>query len=159
MNVILDISKFSTEHVQLLDKKQNIIFNGVFTKIVYSNELFLMNGIYFQFPIKIIKMTENMNKIYVSYQVYNNINTEIVQNFANIEFMVLDHYKKMNSCNKKINNTLSKQLYSGNVKIFNSFRRADDIAHTNGSLCFVLKISGVWETNDEIGITYKIYKC
>jgi hypothetical protein len=56
MNVILNISDFSTEHVYFLDKKQNIVFDGVFTKIMFSNHLLLMNGVFFHFPIKIIKV-------------------------------------------------------------------------------------------------------
>ena len=162
MNVILDISKFSTEFLFFLEKKQNIVFDGIFTKIVYSNELFLMNGVYFQFPIKFMKMNENINKIYLSYHIYTKGNLEIVQSFMNLEFMILEQYKKMNNCNKKINNTLSKQLNSGNVKIFNSYRRpTEDMSavSVNGHACFIMKISGVWETNDEVGITYKIYKC
>ena len=46
MNIVLNVTDFLIEHVYFLDKKVNIVFNGVFTKIMYSNELFLMNGIY-----------------------------------------------------------------------------------------------------------------
>ena len=158
MNVILDIYNFSSENVYFLDKKQNIIFDGFFTKIMYSNELFLMNGVFFQFPIKIVKLSENMNKYYVSFNPHLTSNSEVLQGFADIENALLEHYKKMNNCNKKINNMLSKQIYSGGIKIFNGYRK-ERVGFNVGPLCLVIKISGVWETNDEIGITYKIYNC
>lgn len=158
MNVLLNVSDFSTEYVYFLDKKINIVFSGVFTKIMYSNELLLMNGVYFHFPLEIMKACENINKIYVSFQVYNKTNLRTIQDFTAIELMILEQYKKMNNCNKKINSALSKQMNGGSVKIFYS-GRVDGVGPLQpGEIySFVIKISGVWETNDEIGITYKMY--
>lgn len=163
MNIVLNVTDFLIEHVYFLDKKVNIVFNGVFTKIMYSNELFLMNGIYFKFPLEIMKVSESMNKIYVSFQVYNKFNIKIIQDFTSIEIMILEQYKRMNNCNKKINNTLSKQLYNGSLKVFQAGRfdnqeRQGGKSVQVGTFSFIIKISGVWETNDEIGITYKMYK-
>lgn len=163
MNIVLNVSDFSTEYVYFLDKKINIVFNGVFTKIMYSNELFLMNGIYFKFPLEIMKVSESINKLYISFQVYNKVNIKIIQDFTSIEIMILEQYKKMNNCNKKINNTLSKQLYSGSLKVFQAGRfdnqeKLGQYSLQIGTFSFIIKMSGVWETNDEIGITYKMYK-
>jgi len=158
MNVVLNISDFSIENVFFLEKKTNIVFNGVFTKIMYSNELFLMNGIYFKFPLEIQKINENPNKIYALFQVYNKINIKTVQEFTGVELSILEQYKRMNNCNKKINNSLSKQMYSGFVKIFCVQDNKNPVIEPNTTVSFVMKISGVWETNDEIGITYKLYR-
>jgi len=75
----------------------------------------------------------------------------------------LEQYKKMNNCNKKINNTLSKQLYSGSLKVFQAGRidnqeKLGQYSLQTATFPFIIKMSGVWETNDEIGITYKMYK-
>jgi hypothetical protein len=51
-------------------------------------------------------------------------------------------------------NSLSKQLYSGMIKIYNMFRENRESKNTQ----YVIKISGIWETNNDIGITYKIYQ-
>lgn len=160
MNILLNISDFSTEYVYFLEKKTNIVFNGVFTKIMYSNELLLMNGIYLHFPLEIMKVCESINKIYVSFQVYNKVNMRAIQDFTAIEQMILEQYKVMNNCNKKMNNALSKQMYGGSVKIFYSGHvdnRSVKSLQSGEVYSFVIKISGVWETNDEIGITYKMY--
>jgi hypothetical protein len=69
----------------------------------------------------------------------------------------------MNKCVRKISNTLSKQLYLGSMKIYkdlHSFKNYDNNNKNTdeNSVDFFLKISGVWETENEIGLTYKLHK-
>lgn len=52
MNIILDTKRFSLGNVNFLETKRNMIMDGNFTKLIYSNEWFSMNGIYFYSPLK-----------------------------------------------------------------------------------------------------------
>lgn len=176
MNIVLQQPQFNIHSLSFLDKKQNIIFDGVFTKILFSNELFTMNGIYLHFSIDSLKI--NDNKTIVSYQPYHKMNLQNIQQISNIEIDILEYYQKMMQSNKCINNVLSKILYTGNIKIFSQMRVSNTKFYPPGgggeenapqksplasknyvvSGKFYIKISGIWETADEIGITYKIYK-
>jgi hypothetical protein len=46
MIVTLDLSKFTLSNMYFLETKKNIIMDGNFTKLIFSNEFFVMNGIY-----------------------------------------------------------------------------------------------------------------
>lgn len=163
MNIILDVNRFSIGNIFFLDKKRNIIIDGNFTKMIYSNEYFTMNCLYFLFPIEISKTEKTMNKTNVFFHPYSRHNTFIMQEFSKLEYTIIEYYKTMNNSFKKISNNLSKQIYSGNVKIYNSTKNYNgsqesnkhDIETRNN---YVVKISGLWETEQEIGITYKLYK-
>ena len=50
MNIVLHKHQFNIESINLLKKKTNTIIDGVFTKFIYSNEYFTMNGLYLEFP-------------------------------------------------------------------------------------------------------------
>jgi hypothetical protein len=59
--------------------------------------------------------------------------------------------KKIGIQNKISQYKIYEQLRNGNLKIFN------DIG--NKALCsFILKISGIWETQNNYGLTYKFVK-
>ena len=51
MNLIIKIDDIKLENIFFLDTKENIIMEGNFTKIIYSNEYFMMNGIYLDLSI------------------------------------------------------------------------------------------------------------
>jgi hypothetical protein len=63
MNFVLKINDFQIEYLHLFEKKKNIVIDGIFTKMIYSDKLLSMNGIYFNFPLEI---TSNQNN-YLSY--------------------------------------------------------------------------------------------
>ena len=182
MNILLNNKDFSLYNIFNCDTKENIIMEGKFTKLLYSNELFTMNGLYFSFPIENVTIEKLGNKNIVKFHPYSQVNLPIVQDFAKIEYRILDHYKYMNKCLRKISNTLSKQMYSGSMKIYkdlhiftplkNSNETPFTISNNNGyknndnnnknynenPIDFFLKISGIWETENEIGLTYKLHR-
>jgi hypothetical protein len=194
MNIILEPNQFDIKNIFLLEKKNNIIIHGSFTKILYSNHLFSTNGLLFLFPIENDKIetilyrrrfdttvqgggssnTNNMsfeysnglNKHIVHYHPYTNQNLFTIKQIAKIEYDVIEFYKKMTGCNKKISNILSKQMYSGNLKIYRDYTRPVPTTPENESApvtsiqttYYIIKISGIWETEDEVGITYKLQR-
>jgi hypothetical protein len=69
----------------------------------------------------------------------------------NIKVIEEDILKKYENINKIPQYKIYEQLRNGNLKIFT------DIG--NKSVCsFILKISGIWETEDKYGLTYKFIK-
>jgi len=149
MNIVLHKHQFNIESINLLKKKTNTIIDGVFTKFIYSNEYFTMNGLYLEFPI--YNMTCNYDSKYlnITYQPYEKENLTWLHYFTNIEYQVLDYYNKVNNINKQPVDILSKKLYSGNIK-----KSIDNRCILNNTL--TIKISGIWETETEIGLAIKI---
>ena len=52
MNIVLDITNFHLSNIIFLENKRNIIMDGTFSKIIYTNANISLNSIYFYFPIE-----------------------------------------------------------------------------------------------------------
>ena len=77
------------------------------------------------------------------------INLQYITSLSEIETAILSLYKNINDINKTSKLTLTNQCYSGYFKIY----KENNTTNNNN---YFLKISGIWENTDEIGITYKI---
>ena len=131
MNFVLNIDQFNIDCVKFMDTKKNIIMNGDFTKIIYSDNLITLNGIY----INCIMNERNFTK-------------KIIE----LENTLIEYYKYrigdgIKSC--LFNETISSQLIT-------PFRNCDRVNKwSNETQPIILKISGIWENNNQIGLTYK----
>jgi hypothetical protein len=152
MNISIDLQKLLLSNIFFSDKKRNIIMDGNFSKIVYSNEWFTMNGLYVLFPIDSSGIEKRNGKSMLKYNPYNNNNLSIIQEFARLENRIIDYYKITYNCTLKSSNFLSRQLYSGVMKLYKEFNSLEIETPTQ----YILKISGVWESHSEVGITYKL---
>jgi hypothetical protein len=162
MNLSIELNDFSLINTCFLDTKENIIMDGNFTKIIYSNQSFTINGIYINLYFDSITIDKIMNKQYLQFNPYSTNNEKIIKELIIIENKILEYYKNFYSINSKIINLLEKQLFSGNIKIFkeyidnrNFFNKNNNILENNNKR-YILKISGVWENYNEIGLTYKL---
>ena len=54
MNVIFDINNYNVENVVFLETKKNMLMDGIFTKIIYSDENVSINGIYLSFISELV---------------------------------------------------------------------------------------------------------
>ena len=52
MNLLCDVSMFQVNHIFFLDTKKNMVIDGKFTKIVYSDSVVSLNGLYLYCPIE-----------------------------------------------------------------------------------------------------------
>ena len=145
MNVIQNIDNFNIINLFFMDKKRNIIMNGSFTKIIYSISDVSSLGMFFDFPIDGSIMG---NKFY-NFNIHENV--DIINSIINIETQILDYYKSINEIDNRCVYLLKNNISQGNLKVYTK----KEIKNKK----YVLKISGVWETIDEIGITYKLLEC
>jgi hypothetical protein len=129
MNIILYLKQINSDYIFYGEPvKNSIIENGMFTRLIYSNSLMSLNSLYISF-----KTNEIDNKINQK---------EIIDLLIELEKIILfkiDINKK--NCQYKIRDYL---------KILNS-KYGDDFKLNN----YILKISGIWETDNEYGITFK----
>jgi len=121
MNLNIDIHNFSLVNINFLDTKKNIIMDGNFTKIIYSNQWFTVNSIFICFPIEWTSIEKVANKYILRFNPYSTKNLPIVQDFARLEIRILEYFKTFFDLNVRISNSFSKQLYTGNMKIFKEY--------------------------------------
>jgi len=211
--MVYDIGFFQIKNIFLSDTKKNIIMDGKFTKIIYSDELITTHGIFLKIPfypvgkpepppITILskssgqkstmpqqctstvrpqaeeksgesidadnshnKNKDNMNDVsnakykqIYKLQSHDILNSKNIADIIRIEIQILEFYKQLFQCKKKIVFMLKEQLQEGNIKLYKehfynyinfSYKQAPKIPNV------ILKISGIWETDDNIGLTYK----
>ena len=112
-----------------------------FIRILYSNELITINGIFIK--INSDHTDAYYNKYRCAYQ--ENLNREVINNIKNLESLILHNYKS----SKKPAYKIKEQLDTMSIKIFTE----TNVRKVPSE--FILKISGLWETSTEYGITYK----
>jgi len=147
MNIVKRLDQYDNNNIFFCDPiKNNIMNDGNFIRIVYSNNIFVLNGVYLLITLNDITCEKYYNK----YKCLFNVNThkEIIDNLKIIEEELL---KKLDIKGKIPQNKIYEQIKNGNIKLFN------DVGNkTYGS--FILKISGIWETQSNYGLTYKFIK-
>jgi hypothetical protein len=123
----------------------NVMENSSFIKIFYSTSLFVMNGVYINVPIVPTTVNRHLNKIFISFSKFTHHN--IIQQLSIIERQILSqvHYVEKTPMFK-----IRDQLSQGEIRMYKPMS-SDPIGNIN----LTLKISGIWETNDEYGLTFK----
>ena len=157
MNFILNKDFFNIDNVCFLETKNNIVMeNGNFTKMFYSTSEYILNNIFIDFQINVKDIhqinNEYYNNYYGKYIMYfdlNNENMRIFQKIIDIEKQILEYYLKYRNIDKKCEFILKNQIMNKNLKFYRN-------VNTQENIMFYLKISGVWENNSQIGITYKM---
>ena len=148
MNIVTDINTFDSNNVYFLDSVKNTIMSDSnFIRIIYSNDLFMLNGIFLKINLKITNSDKYYNKY--KYTFDYNINKSEIEKIILIEEIVL---RMLNIKNKFPVFRIGEQLINENIKLFS------DIPFKNIENQFVLKMSGVWESDTEYGIIYKFMK-
>ena len=144
MILIEDIDQFNKNNIFFCESiKNNIITNGNFIRILYSNDKFVLNGIYLHIIFNNIIIEKYFNKYKCVFEMYDH--TELIETIRQIEESIL---KKINIINKTPTYKIYDLMSTGNIKIFSE----NPTKINNG---FLLKISGIWEDEAHYGVTYK----
>ena len=147
MNIVEEIKDYSINYIYFLDSiKNTVLDNSYFIRILYSNENYSLNGLYLNVKFNDVTLINNNNKVKYSIKVTNNI--DILNCIKHLEYDILEKI----SINKKKVYKITDQLQSGVIKIINNNYNSVSSLDDNN---YILKISGLWETPTEYGLTYK----
>ena len=150
MNVlIMDLQNYEPQYFYFLDRQKNLLLEGTFTKIIYTHMHFTMNSLYFRFPICYEYIENCKDKCYVHFDAENIQNRLILNTIFKLETQILLQYANYTGHKKSSNMSLYKHLLKG------KFRILEKPYSSLENYQYILKISGVWETKSEFGITYK----
>jgi hypothetical protein len=144
MYIVLELDDLNTNNIFYQEKVKNTVMdNSNFLRIIYSNELFILNGIFVRFNIKLQTVEKSFNKYKCVFDIKSH--NDIINKISTIEKKILERHI---SSNKIPVYRISEQLNNGFLKIFNE---ADCLEKND----FILKVYGIWENEFEYGLTYK----
>ena len=147
MNLVKKIEQYDENNIFFCEPiKNNIMLEGNFIRILYSTYNVTLNGVYLLIELNDIISEKYYNKNKCSFNV--NTHKELIEKIKVIEENLL---KKIEIINKIPQYKIYEQLINGNIKFF-----CDNNSKTTNS--FILKISGIWETQINYGLTYKFTK-
>jgi hypothetical protein len=147
MNIVKTLDQYDENAVYFSESiKNNVMVDGQFIRILYSTPNFSLNGIYLFFNIRDVFVEKYFNKYKCSFDIANH--REICDKLCEIEYNIL----KRSNIKKIPQYKVQEQVMSGHIKIFYPMQ----VKYSN--MGFLLKISGVWETETHCGITYKFSK-
>ena len=158
MNLYLNISDIKNnvskeidicDNIRYLYPKKNTIMQGEFTKILYSKDYVTINGLYLYLPISVERKSSYENN-HTRYICNISSNIQLIQDLSNIEKNILANYKIYKKTRKRCEYVLNKQLMTKQIRVYH------DNNYNKKKTHYVIKISGIWETIDSIGVTYKI---
>lgn len=171
MNIVLDISNIYLNGIFVFDKRKNVIIDGYFSRLVYSTPDFVMNGLYIKctfYKAQEIRHSNSYNQFSSlclsdtsstesfrsteSFDLKNPQNLSLITALCTIEEYVLHQYKEIKGVNKACVYNLRNQLYGGSIKMSGSTTM---FLSKNDHIKIIAKISGVWETDNSIGLTFK----
>ena len=152
MNLIVNINKFDNRSIYFCESiKNNIVKNSDFIRILYLTQYMSLNGLYLLVHLTDINCERYNNKYKYSFNVSNNF--DIIEKIKAIEIDILNKYYILKQT-KTPSYDIYQMIKNGNITYFTNF-----INLNNKQECsFLLKISGLWETNDKYGLAYKFQK-
>lgn len=146
MNLVKTINQYDDKSLFFCEPiKNNIMNEGNFIRILYSTHNLVLNGIYLLVNLNDIVCEKYYNKYKCSFNILNH--KDVIDSLKIIEEEILKKYKSYKNPSYKI----YEQIKCGYIKIFS------DIGNRQ-SFSFILKISGIWETQHNYGLTYKFIK-
>lgn len=147
MYIVLELDDFNMNNVFYQEKVKNTVMdNSNFLRLIYSNELFMLNGIFVRFNINLQTIEKSFNKYKCLFDV--KLHGDIILKISMIEKNMIErHYIP----NKMPVYRITEQLNNGFIKIFNEAEYTEKNE-------FILKIYGIWENDSEYGLTYKFIK-
>ena len=172
---VLSIYEVSPENAYIMDAKKNILMDGIFSKMIYVDRFFSMNGMYIHLPIEIQSIENNSysakltvpllfsanksmapmampatNKKTITFSVVKH--AYLLQQIELLEKTILDKYIPLDPNIPKIY-TIIQTLKFGYFRIF---RESAASYKVDTPPMFILKISGIWENSKGYGLSYKI---
>lgn len=136
MNLLLDLENVNTNNIFFTETRQNMMFDGVFTKILYCDEFFTMYGIYVNVLMQQTTHNAKPQIDQATFEALVQLETNILTAYTNAKKNVRPNITY------KLGELLKSKFQVGSLQN----------EKTNS-----LKISGIWENNqtNEVGLSFK----
>lgn len=153
MNLTQDINHYDERKIYFSDPiKNNIMTDGTFTRIIYSDEKMVFNCISMFIMFNDIVVEKYYNKYKCHFDMTTPYHKQLINKLQKIEDSILS---QISIKNKIKQNKLYEQLVDGNIRFFLETELNESYIRDG---IFILKISGVWENENQYGLTFKFVK-
>ena len=147
MNLCMSINNLNHSNIFFSEPiKNTIIENSKFRRIIYSNPYISLNTIYIEFKLNNVEIIKYYNKFKCLFN--NERHYNFIQTILYLEHSILNKIKLQN---KRAIYNISQQLNNNYIKLFLPFEGDKKLENFK----IVLKLSGIWESETEYGLTYK----
>jgi hypothetical protein len=156
MNLAIPISSFRVNHIHFLDSKDNKIIHGTFSSMIYSDKDAIFNGIYLKIPTQyLLPYLKRIGIVSQNCKYTKTIHQEsdFIKELVSIENDIINYYCSFFKCNKIATKLIQNLFDSASIKISNEIEPIHN--ERKKKLFNILKISGIWETETNVGITLK----
>lgn len=155
----MDVSQFDINNIIFSDSKKNIIMDGNYIKIIYSDECISINGLFFHLQLALPKPVSPAHN--TKFNILEPVNNEMIYSIIKLESELLNYYLNfIQNTDKIMIYSLKDQFNRGSftpIRVSNTLTNPNvNVQNTVDESIRVLKISGIWETPTTIGLTYKI---
>lgn len=153
MYLIKQLSQYDEKCVYFGEPiKNNIVCDGNFIRLLYSSETIVFNGIYLELNLSEPLLEKHYNKRKCVFSTLNN--EGIISKLGEIELNLLN---LINLPEKIKHRKLLEQLNSGCIKFICETIQSPPLQQQQQQRKsrLVIKISGIWETEHDYGLTFK----
>ena len=150
MFLIIQPKDFNKNFLMLSEKtKNNIMNDGYFYRLYYSDEYGTSKGLFLGFELQQVSIEKYFNKLKCGFNTTGNSN--IIGFIKAIEKSILDIMPEKQG--KYPAYRIEEQLQNGFIKIFHN----KNIPAKYTSVKLLLKISGIWTSAKEYGVTFRFF--
>lgn len=152
MFLIIQPKDFNKHNLMISDKtKNNIMNDGWFYRLFYSDEYGTSKGLFLGFELKNIIIEKYFNKLKCSFDAQKNSN--IIGFIKAVEKSILDIVPNKN--HKTPSYRIEEQLSNDFIKIY--YNNEQEMPKNLDSIKLLLKISGIWINHKEFGVTFRFF--
>ena len=142
MNLIMTFQQFNEECVQYIPATEQR--GEKYCKLIYSTSFMNMNGLTFSVPLSIIII----NRGIAYYDCRHGKNMAIIEKLHEIEQALLTTYSFMITEEKFVKSIKQQMISDRHVKLFEE---------KPGSKRLFIRITGIWEKENNCGLSYKFF--
>ena len=151
MSILKSIDQYNYNNLYFCDTiKNNVMPNGNFIRILYCMHNFTMNGVYLHIPFTNVSHEKYYQKYKFMFDIHEH--KDMIYKLVNIEKDILDRVN-IDNPQKTPQYKVREQIVNGCIKL-----HLNDTSFNTDNVSLVLKISGIWETDVNYGLTYKFSK-
>lgn len=151
LSLVTSINDFNENYLFFCDPiRNNVINGGNFIRFLYSTNELTMNSLFFQLTLEDAEVEKQFTKYRCNFSVAKH--KDLISSLSVLENIILSKHSA--SPSKRKRNQLAEQFSSGSVKLFDTPLLLENLAFSKN---YLLKISGIWETDTEYGLTFKFF--
>jgi len=152
MNIVIQPQTLNPGNIYFHDAVNNTVMeDSSFIRIGYSNIDCILNGVYLDVRLTVNRIDKYFHKY--KYMFDYTANMEYIDLLVNIEKIILNN---INIPNVRPVYKLHDQFLHNSIRVFENID-SPPRSLAPGNYNFTLKISGIWVTDSECGLTFKFF--